>query len=45
MVDGCLYGEFQVEFFDMEDPTLQDVNRLFRTLAQEYGYVLSLIHI
>ena len=41
VVDGCLYGEFQVEFFDMEDPTLQDVNRLFRTLAQEYGYVYA----
>lgn len=42
VTDGCLYDEFQQRLYaDGGDMTVADMNRLFRTLSEEYGYVYS----
>ena len=39
VADGCLYDEFQQRLYaEGGDMTVSDVNRLFRALAEEYGY-------
>lgn len=40
VIDGCLYDEFQNAVFSADhDLTAQEVNQLFRSLSEEYGYV------
>lgn len=39
VVDGCLYDEFQNAVFSADhEMTAQEVNQLFRSLSEEYGY-------
>jgi len=38
VLDGCLYDEFQMEVYAHPDMTLEEVNRLFKDLSQDYGY-------
>lgn len=40
VIQGCLYDEFQVEVYKSdEELTVHDLNRMFRSLAEEYGIV------
>ncbi len=40
VIDGCLYDEFQNAVFAADhEMTEEEVNRLFRRLSEEYGYV------
>lgn len=40
VIDGCLYDEFQNAVFSADhDLTAQEVNQLFRSLSEEYGYI------
>lgn len=39
VVDGCLYDEFQQLAYQLEKPTVAELNRLFHDLAVQYGYV------
>lgn len=39
VVDGCLYDEFQQQAYALKNPTVEDLNRLFHRLSQEYGYM------
>lgn len=38
VVDGCLYDEFQQQAYALTNPTVEELNRLFYRLSQEYGY-------
>lgn len=39
VIDGCLYDEFQNAVFSADHEMTEDeVNRLFRSLSEEYGY-------
>lgn len=39
ITDGCLYDEFQQAVYADGDMTVSEMNRLFRSLSEEYGYV------
>lgn len=39
VLEGCMYDEFQEAVYDDPDLTLEEVNRLFRGISEEYGYV------
>ena len=39
VLEGCMYDEFQEAVYDDPDLTLEEVNRLFRDISEEYGYV------
>lgn len=38
VLEGCMYDEFQEAVYDDPDLTLEEVNRLFREISEEYGY-------
>ncbi len=38
VIEGCLYDEFQVRAYQMEQPTVRDLNVLYHQLSLEYGY-------
>lgn len=38
VVDGCLYDEFQAEVYENPEMELEEINRLFKELSEEYGY-------
>ena len=38
ILDGCLYDEFQTAAYQLPDPTVEDLDRLFKVLSEEYGY-------
>lgn len=38
VLDGCMYDEFQEAVYDDPDLTLEEVNRLFKDISEEYGY-------
>lgn len=38
VLDGCLYDEFQAAAYQNPDLTVEDLNRLFKVLSEEYGY-------
>lgn len=37
VVDGCLFDEFQRRIYDDPDMSLEDINRLYAKLCEEYG--------
>ena len=37
VVDGCVFDEFQREVYENPDMTLEEVNELYRSIAEEYG--------
>lgn len=37
ILDGCLYDEFQAEAYRNPGMTLEELNRLYRRLAEDYG--------
>ena len=39
VMEGCLYDEFQAEVYENPDMELEEINRLFKKLSEEYGYV------
>lgn len=39
IVTGCLYDEFQQKVYQLEQPTVQQINEIFHELSLEYGYV------
>lgn len=39
VLEGCMYDEFQEAVYDDPDLTLEEVNRLFKEISEEYGYV------
>lgn len=38
VLDGCLYDEFQAAAYRNPDLTVEDLDRLFKVLSEEYGY-------
>lgn len=38
IVEGCLYDEFQQKVYQLEAPTVRDLNVLFHDLSLQYGY-------
>lgn len=38
VLDGCMYDEFQEAVYDNPDRSLEEVNRLFKDISEEYGY-------
>jgi hypothetical protein len=38
IIEGCLYDEFQVKLYQMDNPTVHDINVLFHDISLEYGY-------
>ncbi len=39
VVDGCMYDEFQQRLYQLENPSVSDLNRLFHEISLQYGYV------
>lgn len=39
VLEGCMYDEFQEAVYRESDLTLEEVNRLFKDISEEYGYV------
>lgn len=37
-LEGCMYDRFQQEVYALDDPTLEEVNTLFKTVSEEFGY-------
>lgn len=37
VISGCLYDEFQRQVYDLEDPTLEEINAIFEQLSYQYG--------
>jgi len=38
VLDGCLYDEFQAAAYDNPELSVEELNRLFKELSEEYGY-------
>lgn len=38
VLEGCMYDEFQTAVYGNPDMTLEEVNRLFKRISEEYGY-------
>ncbi|WP_325200181.1 hypothetical protein [Oscillibacter sp.] len=38
VLDGCLYDEFQVAAYQNPEMTVEDLDRLFKELSEDYGY-------
>ncbi len=38
ILDGCLYDEFQAAVYENPDMDVSELNRLFKSLSEEYGY-------
>lgn len=38
ILDGCLYDEFQTAAYAEPDMSVEELNRLFKRLSEEYGY-------
>lgn len=38
IMDGCLYDEFQATVYQNPDMSLEEINRLYKELSEEYGY-------
>lgn len=38
VLDGCMYDEFQEEVYANPERSLEEVNRLFKDISEEYGY-------
>ena len=38
VADGCLFDEFQATVYQNPDMSLEEINRLFKQLAEQYGY-------
>ena len=38
VLDGCLHDEFQTAVYADPDMSLEEINRLFKELSEEYGY-------
>ena len=38
IMDGCLYDEFQATVYQNPDMSLEEINRLYIELSEEYGY-------
>ena len=38
VLEGCMYDEFQTAVYADPDMTLQQVNRLFKSISEEYGW-------
>ena len=38
VLEGCMYDEFQEAVYADPDLTLEEVNRLFKDISEEYGY-------
>ncbi len=41
IVQGCLYDEFQQKLYQMENPTVHDINVLFHDLSVQYGSIYA----
>ncbi len=41
IVEGCLFDEFQQKVYQLEEPTVHDLNVLFHDLSLQYGYVYA----
>lgn len=39
VLDGCLYDEFQAMAYQDPDMSVEELNRLFKQMSEEYGYV------
>lgn len=39
VADGCLYDEFQTTVYQNPDMSLEEINQLYRQLAEQYGYM------
>lgn len=39
VADGCLYDEFQATVYQNPDMSLEEINRLYKQLAEQYGYL------
>lgn len=37
-LEGCMYDRFQQEVYALEEPTLEEVNALFKRVSEEFGY-------
>ena len=38
VLEGCMYDEFQTVVYSDPDKSLEEVNRLFKDISEEYGY-------
>jgi len=38
VLEGCMYDEFQTAVYQNPQMTLEEINRLFREISEEYGY-------
>ena len=38
VLEGCMYDEFQTAVYQDPDMSLEEINRLFRQVSEEYGY-------
>ena len=38
VLDGCLYDEFQIAAYQNPEMTVQELDRLFKELSEDYGY-------
>jgi len=38
VADGCLYDEFQATVYQNPDMSLEEINRLYKQLSEQYGY-------
>ncbi len=38
VLEGCMYDRFQQEVYALENPTLEEVNAIFKTVSEEFGY-------
>lgn len=38
VLEGCLYDEFQAVIYENPELSLEELNRLFKELSEEYGY-------
>ncbi len=39
--DGCLFDEFQATVYQNPDMTFEEISRLYRQLAEQYGYLFG----
>lgn len=40
-MEGCIYDLFQQEVYALEAPTLEEVNAIFKTVSEEFGYTYA----
>ncbi len=41
VLEGCMYDEFQTAVYQDPDMSLEDINRLFKQVSEQYGYVYA----